>query len=256
MHCHTKEGSIDSKVSVREYAQRFMALGFDGFMIADHNSYRGCKAWDAIKHEPQYKNFHVIRGIEYDTKDAGHVLIIMPDGLYLPIFRIRGMRCRKLKNFVHAFGGIIGLAHPYGAASSSAMGHRLMDMRLIRRLDFIETFNTCESHKSNLQAKALAQRFRLPGFAGSDCHVNDYIGMACTQINANIHCNNDLISAVKSGARITATGKEREQTKKGKRKEHWIGVLGFKLYNRGIGKIISPYRKYNHYRLLRKHGKN
>jgi len=45
LHCHTKEGSIDSKVSVAEFADRFMELGYDGFMISDHNSYKGCKAW-------------------------------------------------------------------------------------------------------------------------------------------------------------------------------------------------------------------
>ena len=41
LHCHTKEGSLDSKVSVREFADKFMKLGFDGFMISDHNSYKG-----------------------------------------------------------------------------------------------------------------------------------------------------------------------------------------------------------------------
>ena len=91
MHCHTKEGSIDSKVSVREFAEKFMMLGYDGFMISDHNSYKGCRTWDGIKGEARYRGLTVIRGIEYDTKDAGHVLIIMPDDIYLPLLKIRGM---------------------------------------------------------------------------------------------------------------------------------------------------------------------
>ena len=41
LHCHTKEGSLDSKVSVQEYVYKFMTLGYDGFMISDHNSYKG-----------------------------------------------------------------------------------------------------------------------------------------------------------------------------------------------------------------------
>ena len=85
LHCHTKEGSLDSKVSVQEYVYKFMTLGYDGFMISDHNSYKGCKAWDKLKTDPRYRDFHVIRGIEYDTKDAGHILVIMPDDLYMPI---------------------------------------------------------------------------------------------------------------------------------------------------------------------------
>ena len=171
LHCHTKEGSLDSKVTVKEYVYKFMALGYDGFMISDHNSYKGCKAWDMIKNDPRYRNFCVIRGIEYDTKDAGHVLVIMPDDLYLPIMKIRGMRCRRLINIVHAFGGIIGLAHPFGVASSSAMGFKQMNMRLIKKFDFIETFNTCESPESNRKARLLAEEYGLVTFAGSDSHV-------------------------------------------------------------------------------------
>lgn len=249
LHCHTKEGSIDSKVSVAEYADKFMEIGFDGFMISDHNSYKGCKAWDKIKDKPKYKNFTVIRGIEYDTKDAGHVLVIMPDDTYLSVLKIRGMRCRTLIRIVHSFGGILGLAHPFGVSTSSAMGFKNMDIEMIRELDFIETFNTCESPDSNNLAKELADRYALPTFAGSDSHVYDYIGMACTEIDADIKCNNDLIHAVKYGSPIYATGIERGITKKAKRKEHWISRMGFKLYNRGIGKLVYPYRSYHHRKL-------
>lgn len=253
MHCHTSEGSIDSKVSVRQFADRFSALGYEGFMIADHNSYKGCKAWDRIKHEPQYRNITVIRGIEYDTKDAGHVLIIMPDDLYLGIFRIRGMCLKKTIKLVHRFGGVIGLAHPYGASGSSAMNFKLMDTKLIKKLDFIETFNTCEFPSSNRKAKALAYKYGLPGIAGSDSHITDYIGMACTFIDGDIRCNNDIINAIRAAitdrSAVTAIGIEREETKKARRKEHWLGVLGYKIYNRGIGKLICPYRKYRHHKL-------
>lgn len=253
MHCHTSEGSIDSKVSVKQFADMFSSMGYEGFMIADHNSYKGCRAWDAIKHEPQYSQLTVIRGIEYDTKDAGHVLIIMPDDIYLSIFRMRGMTLRKTINLVHEFGGIIGLAHPYGAAGSSAMNFKLMDDRLIGKMDFIEVFNTCESPSSNRKAALLAEKYGLPGTSGSDSHVTDYVGMACTIIDGEIRCNNDMIRAVKAAATapetVSAIGIERQETKKGRRKEHWIGVLGYKIYNRGIGKLICPYRKYRHYKL-------
>lgn len=251
MHCHTKEGSIDSKVSVRQYADKFMELGYDGFMISDHNSYRGCIAWDSISHHPKYKNLTVIRGIEYDTKDAGHVLVIMPDGVYLKMLKLRGMRASKLISAVHSFGGIVGLAHPYGVASSSAMGFTLMDMNLIGKFDFIEAFNTCEFADSNAKAALLAKKYELPCFAGSDSHVPDYIGMAETIIDCNIKCNNDLIKAVQSGCVFQAKGTEREITKKAKRKEHWSGVIGYKIYNRGIAKAVCPYRKYHHRKAFR-----
>ena len=156
LHCHTKEGSIDSKVSVAEYADKFMKLGFDGFMISDHNSYKGCRAWDAIRKNPKYKNLTVIRGLEYDTRDAGHILVIMPDEVYLPILRIRGMSCKALIKIVHSLGGILGPAHPFGVSTSSAMGFKQMDRSLLKKMDFIETFNTCEFPESNKRASRLA----------------------------------------------------------------------------------------------------
>jgi hypothetical protein len=174
----------------------------------------------------------------------------MPDDLYLALLKIRGMRLKKLIKLVHAFGGILGPAHPYGVATSSAMGFKKMDERLLAKVDFIETFNTCESELSNQRAVVLANLYSLPAFGGSDSHVDDYIGMACTDIDAPIYCNNDLIKAVKHGVTTTVWGKEREVTKKARRKEHWIGRMGFKVYNRGLGAIITPYRKYHHHKLI------
>ena len=70
--------------------------------------------------------------------------------------------------------------------------------------------------------------------------------MACTTIDADIRCNDDLIYAVRSGAPIHAGGRERGITKKAMRKEHWTGQLGYRIYNRGIAKLFCPYRKYQH----------
>lgn len=249
LHCHTKEGSIDSKVSIPRYIEILKEKGFDGFMITDHNSYKGCKAWDRMKRNPEFSHITVLRGVEYDTKDAGHILVVMPDNLYLPILNIRGMTLKRLLKIVHRFGGILGPAHPFGVRSSSAMYFKKMNMDLIERFDFIETFNTCESEISNELAQLLAEKHNLVTFAGSDAHEEQYVGMAETTIQADITCNNDLIREVKAGCPISAGGTIREVTVKSKRKEHWIGVWGFKLYNRGLAKLISPYRKYHHMKL-------
>ncbi|MCQ2547343.1 MAG: PHP domain-containing protein [Clostridia bacterium] len=251
LHCHTKEGSFDSKVPVSEYVSKYRMLGYDGFMIADHNSYRGCRAWHKIQNHPKYKDFTVICGIEYDTKDAGHVLVIMPDGVYLPLLKIRGMRCSKLVNVVHSLGGILGLAHPFGIPSSSAMGFRLMNNDLIHQMDFIETFNTCEKEDSNRLATELAAKYGLPGFAGTDAHSGKYIGMAATETSREIRCNNDLIEAVLEGAAFSAGGAEREETRKSRAKDHWTSQIGYKIYNRGLAKAKVFRRKASHRRLMK-----
>ena len=246
LHCHTKEGSFDSKVPLSEYVSKYRMLGYDRFMIADHNSWRACKKWAYLRDLPENDGMVVICGIEYDTKDAGHVLVILPDGLYPPVLKIRGMRCKKLIRLVHFTGGIIGLAHPFGVRSSSAMGFKLMDYSLLDKFDFFEVFNTCEEHSSNYLASELAAKYSLPGIAGTDAHDAQYLGMAWTEIDWDIHSNNDFIEAIKNGAVVSAGGIERENTKKSKAKDHWTGVIGYKIYNRGLSKLKMPRRKYLH----------
>ncbi len=249
MHCHTKEGSLDSNVPVETFARQFRILGYDGFMIADHNSYRGCKAWDRISELPEFRDITVIRGIEYDTKDAGHILVIMPDGVYPRILRARGMRLARLIRLVHILGGVCGPAHPYGAGASSLMSLGKVNPKIIRNMDFIEVFNTCELPESNMLAAQLAQKFHLPGVGGSDAHKERYIGMAYTDFNHHITCNNDMIHAIKYHATTNVGGTERIQPRRGKAKEHWIGITAFRIYNRGLGKLVSPRRGLHHFRL-------
>ncbi|MEA4923206.1 MAG: PHP-associated domain-containing protein [Eubacteriaceae bacterium] len=244
LHCHIKGGSIDSKVSLERYIELLRGHNFQGMMITDHDTYRACKYWDRIKDSPEFKGFTVIKGVEYDTKDAGHFLVVMPDGVTLPVLTIRGMKLDRLIRIVHHYGGLLGPAHPYGVRSSSAMLFKCLAQtpHLIREFDFIETFNTCESPLSNVLAHKMAGKYGKIGLGGTDSHVEEYVGMGYTEIDAAIHSNNDMIRAIKERRIVDAGGIEREETVKSRMKESRWGVLGFHIYNKGLGKILSPYR--------------
>lgn len=244
MHCHTKEGSIDSKVSIETYITTLKERGFDGLLVTDHDSYKGYKYWKKNKNEMPHKDFVVLEGVEYDTKDAGHFIVIMPNNVHLRVLQIRGMSIDLLTKIVHHFGGILGPAHPFGVRSSSAMFFNRMkkDPHMINVFDFIEGFNTCESEKSNRIAKLLARRYGKQCIGGTDAHEEQYLGMAYTEINAHIRSNDDLIKAIKGGKIVSCGGTVREYTKKTKHKNAFYGVWGFKAYNRGLGFIYSPYR--------------
>ena len=98
MHCHTKEGSLDGKVSVEEYITILEDNGFKGMLISDHNSYDGYRKW---MHEIQNKAHHdfiILKGIEYDTIDAGHILVIMPETLKFPRKKISKVRLIVIKS--------------------------------------------------------------------------------------------------------------------------------------------------------------
>ncbi len=244
-------GSIDSKVPLETYVLRLKEMGYQGMMITDHDSYKGCHIWDEMKTLPAYEDFTVIKGIEYDTKDAGHFLVIMPEDALLHVLEIRGMKLKTLIKIVHHYGGILGPAHPYGGRSSSAMLFKQLvkNPSLIHEFDFIETFNGCESPLSNLLAQKLAQKYGKVGLGGSDTHQEKYLGLGYTEVDAVIHSNEDLISAVKNHRIVAATGREREATTRSKHKEAAYSVWSFHIYNKGLGKLFSPYRGLQIYQL-------
>ena len=76
LHCHVKGGSVDSRVTLERFIELLQIQNFNGIMITNHNSYRACRYWDRIKDDTKYKDFVVLRGIEYDTRDAGHFIVV------------------------------------------------------------------------------------------------------------------------------------------------------------------------------------
>ena len=200
MHCHTKEGSIDARVDLEHYIKKLIHLGFDGMLITDHNSYKGFQKWDELKGKMKnLKPFIVLKGIEYDTLDAGHFIAILPDEVSCKLLELRGLTIYELERLVHHLGGILGPAHPYATGFYSFMytkpGKR--NKKLMEQFDFVETFNSCAHPKANEKALALAEKWHLPHLAGSDAHRKDAIGTAFTEFGENIHSNDDLIQLIK-----------------------------------------------------------
>ena len=101
MHCHVKEGSVDSRVSLEEYIQILKEKGFQGMVVTDHNTYNGYRQWKYVLKEKYQDDFVVLKGIEYDTRDAGHILVIMPEGVRMRLLELRGLPVAALIDFVH-----------------------------------------------------------------------------------------------------------------------------------------------------------
>ena len=251
MHCHTKEGSMDGKVPIEDYIIRLKELGFKGMLVSDHNTYNGYRKWkNDIKGE-RHKDFVVLKGIEYDTIDAGHILVIMPEGVKIRILELLGLPVRILIDVVHKNGGILGPAHPCGERYLSIVNTRKKRSKdaVLRKFDFIETFNACESQESNDAARKLAEHFMKPGFGGSDSHRYDCIGTAYTELPREIRRESDLIRYIQSGGEVSCGGALYNKTTKDKMgKWHQILVQSFYLYNR----TASLYRKHKRKKELKK----
>ena len=48
----------------------------------------------------KYQDFMVFKGIEYDTRDAGHFLVIMPEGRKMRLLEMRGLPLTMLIDLV------------------------------------------------------------------------------------------------------------------------------------------------------------
>lgn len=245
MHCHVKEGSIDSKVSLDEYITILKEHGFGGMLVTDHDTYKGYRHWKYDMKGKTHQDFVVLKGIEYDTRDAGHILIIMPEGVKMRLLELRGLQVSVLIDFVHRHGGILGPAHPCGEKYLSfAKSKRYFGSpEIIKRFDFIEVFNACESEHSNAGAAKLAEKYRKPGVGGSDAHKPDCVGLAYTDFPEEITCETDLISQIRRKVPLEAGGSFYTKTTKDKMgKANKLLVYSFWFYNKG-GELLKRRRR-------------
>lgn len=208
MHCHTKEGSLDGKIHLADYVTLLKEKGFQGMLITDHNSYQAYRYYKKHREEPAFQDFVILKGIEYDTIDAGHVLIIMPEYIKLPILELRGLPVSILIEIVHFFGGILGPAHPCGEKYLSLCNTRRYrkNPHILKEFDFMEIFNACEPPAANEAAAELASRNRLPGFGGSDSHKPDCVGSAYTEVPDDILTESDLIRYIRKKRPVSCGG--------------------------------------------------
>lgn len=236
MHCHTNEGSPDSKVHIEDYMRSLKEQGFDGMLVTDHDSYDGYRYYE--NHHTEWKDlqdFVVLKGIEYDTFDAGHMVIVMPSGVDMKIFEHKGLRVKTLIKIVHLFGGIIGPAHPCGEPFLSifSTGRFKRDISFADNFDFIEGYNSGEDDLSNLTARQIAQSFDKPVTGGSDSHWMECVGLACTILDERVTSENELISYIRKKKPTTVSGEQYMGTIK-ERIGKWnkFLVYGFFPYNK------------------------
>ena len=246
MHCHVKEGSIDSKVSLDEYISILKSKGFQGMVITDHNTYNGYRHWKNNMKGKVHTDFVVLKGIEYDTRDAGHILVIMPEGVKMKLMEMRGMPVSMLIDFVHRNGGVLGPAHPCGEKYMSFANTKKFytNPEIMKRFDFVEAYNCCESKESNDGAMRLAKKYGKVTTGGSDSHRPGCVGRAYTILPEDVTCETELISLIHRKEKFEVGGVFYDKTTKDRiGKVNKVLVYSFWVYNKS-GELI------------RRHGRN
>lgn len=235
MHCHVKEGSLDSRVGIGDYIERLIQKGFQGMLVTDHDTYNGYRYWKEHIKGQRYQEFLVLKGIEYDTVDGGHFLCIMPEEVKMRVLELRGLTVAQLVDVVHRHGGILGPAHPCGEKYLSYTTTKAFRSNpdMVNRFDFIEVFNACESKESNRKAKRLAEKYQKLGLGGSDAHRLDCIGMGYTQLPKEVRCETEFISLVRGEMEWNCGGSIYGKTTKDKMgRANKILVYSFWFYNK------------------------
>jgi hypothetical protein len=236
MHCHVKEGSIDSKVSLDEYITILKREGFQGMVITDHNTYRGYRYWRNHMKGKMHTDFVVLKGIEYDTLDAGHILVIMPEGVKMKVLEMRGMPVSMLIDLVHRHGGVLGPAHPCGEKYMSFANTKrfYISPEIMKRFDFVEAYNCCESNESNAGAMQLAKKYNKVTVGGSDSHRPGCVGRAYTILPEPVTCETELISMIHKKTHFEVGGRKYNKTTKQRiGKVNKLLVCSFWFYNKG-----------------------
>lgn len=246
MHCHTKEGSMDGHCSVFDSALKLKQMGFTGMVVADHNSCEGYDTWIAGKDDhPELNGFNVIRGLEYDTRDGGHVLCILPENVSYRLLLIRGMSVTRLLTVVHEKHGICGMCHPYGNGYFAAMhtNHVKNSEEIQKKFDFIETYNAHIKDEGNHDAELLAQHLKKPGTGGTDAHKIEYVGTASTGFDIKITNTDELIDGIMND-HIIAAGKVGSVIFP---QQHgiikWGGIAGYWVWNKAAALLYTMRRK-------------
>lgn len=207
MHCHTKEGSMDGLASVFDIVRKMKRLGYTGLVVSDHNSYKGYETWIQGKDKyPDIRDFTVLKAVEYDSRDGGHVLIILPEGVEMPPLLVRGMKIKKVLEEVHRLGGICGMVHPFGPGAYGAMHTRsvMLHEEIQLQYDFVEIYNAHIMPVCNEMAEILNDKLMKPYTAGTDAHKIKYAATAATAFTRKITNRDELIEAIRDHTMVYA----------------------------------------------------
>lgn len=157
------------------------------------------------------------------------------------LLEMRGMPVSLLIDLVHRNGGVLGPAHPCGEKYMSIANTKkfYQSPEIMKRFDFIEAYNCCESVASNTGAARLAAKYKKVTTGGSDSHKTGCVGRAYTILPEPVTCETELISMIHKKVPFEVGGVQYEKTTKDRiGKVNKVLVYSFWLYNKG-GELIK-----------------
>ncbi|NBG87791.1 PHP-associated domain-containing protein [Isachenkonia alkalipeptolytica] len=185
LHVHEKRHSGDSVLSLEDAVWQARKLGLDGICITDHDN-NNIK--DFAKKYSEKVDFPIFVGAEIFTAEGDFVVFGLDD---IPE---ETLSAQKLLNLVEEADGVAIAAHPYRNNFRSLRDHSYD----LEGFWAVEAFNGTTEPKKNEQALFMAGDINMPIIGASDAHQIKDLGKMATCFTSSIHCEKDLIEAIKS----------------------------------------------------------
>ncbi len=185
LHLHTAY-SMDCNTPLDKIINRCLEIGINCIVIADHGTAEGALKMQAIA------PFPVIVAEEILTPH-GEIM-----GMFLKETIPTWISVEDAISHIQAQDGLVCIPHPFGFLRPSALNMKTAE-KIVEHIDIIETFNARAffSHDST-RAQLFAQKYSIPGSAGSDAHTLGEIGNAYIEM-PEFNGRDDFLQALAKG---------------------------------------------------------
>ena len=185
LHIHTKY-SADCNTSLEQIISRCQQTGINCVAIADHGTIDGALKMQTIA------PFHVIVAEEILTH-RGEIM-----GMFLKEGIPSGLSVEETISRIKAQDALVAIPHPFDMFRLSALDSEIIE-QLAEQINVIEVFNSRSFfHRSSVKAQIFAQKYGIPGSAGSDAHTAYEIGNTYVEM-PEFNGKDDFLNALAKG---------------------------------------------------------
>jgi predicted metal-dependent phosphoesterase TrpH len=185
LHIHTKY-SMDCQSPLDKIIQRCQELGINCIAIADHGTAEG--GLEMHKIAP----FKVIVAEEILTTE-GEIM-----GMFLKETIPSGITPREAIKRIREQDGLVNLQHPFEPIRGSSLKDKAI-YQIVKDIDLVELMNSRSPFPATTKkAREFAEKYRLPGGAGSDAHTINEIGNAYIEI-PDFNTKEEFLQALTQG---------------------------------------------------------
>ena len=185
LHIHTIY-SMDCNTPLVQIINRCLEIGINCIAVADHGTIEGALKMQSIA------PFPVIVAEEVLTPHGEIMGMFLKDGIP------SGLPVEQVISRIKAQGGLVCIPHPFDIFRRSALDSNIIE-ELVEQIDVIEVFNArCPLLQSSAKARVFAEKYGIPGSAGSDAHTPSEIGKAYVEM-PEFNGKDDFLNALEKG---------------------------------------------------------